>query len=143
MKDRCFQVLLCQHPFVFFVIFFFCFCVTRLTWLFATTFTDTFVCMLVTYNLASYPGRSVQEKNGLVTYLSSNCWLSLPLSWQNQSDFRMLHVTVVEFQLCHNYKKQLALGLMVLFELLLLTCVQLLQYLWTKQVLCKQGPVRE
>ena len=45
---------------------------------------------------------------------------------QYQSDFRMLHVIVVEFQLCHNAPiacpvVQLVLGMTVLFELLSLT----------------------
>ena len=31
------------------------------------------------------------------------CWLPLPWSEQYQSDFRMFHVTVLEFQLCHKY----------------------------------------
>ena len=36
---------------------------------------------------------------------------------------------------------QLEFGITILFELLLLTCMQLLQYLWTKQFLYKQEPV--
>ena len=40
-------------------------------------------------------------KNALATYPSLNCWLPLPCSWQYQSDFRTLHVIVLEFQLRH------------------------------------------
>ena len=40
-------------------------------------------------------------KNGLAIYPSSNCWLPLPCSWQYQSNFRTLHMIVLEFQLHH------------------------------------------
>ena len=49
-----------------------------------------------------YPGHSLKNPilprplitNGLATYLSSNCRLPLPWSWQYQSDFRTFHMTV-------------------------------------------------
>ena len=45
-----------------------------------------------------YSGHSILPRplitNDLATYLSSNCQLPLPWSWQYQSDFRTFHMTV-------------------------------------------------
>jgi len=90
-------------------------------------FNDAFI-MLVTYILASYSVCSLKEKKWpgnlpkfkLLTFAALE--LAVPII------MRTLHVTVVEFQLCHIYiiDIQLALRNIILFELLLLACVQLL-----------------
>ena len=90
-------------------------------------------------NLASYPGCSLKIKYGLATYPSSHCWLPLlltvPIRYQNSSrDICRISIYYCIINLSQHI--QLALGMTVLFECLLLLCatttVQYLQTKWFK-----------
>ena len=89
-------------------------------------------------NLASYPGCSLKKK--MAWQLTRVHTVDFHCCWQYQSDIRILHVTFVEFQyyciINLSQHIQLALGMTVLFECLLLLCatttVQYLQTKWFK-----------